>query len=145
MDDFDGTYRQAKTAANKIAKTGRRLARTLLQPQVLEGVEKLITSLWSLRVTLTVFLILWGIGASIAYSWSYKNPTEAQRHKDEIKFIHKIFLGEKPILVILVQLWLFTTIAALLWYSFKELKPQELWKRVKSIKPPANAGIPSFM
>lgn len=126
--------KQATFAVNKIAKTGRRIARTLLQPEVVQSVEKLITSLWSLRVTLTIFLILWGVGASVAYSWNFKKE-EMQRHKDEVKFVHKVFLGEKPILVILVQLWIFTTIAALLWYSFKELKPTEVWKKVKSIRP----------
>ncbi len=135
---------QASFAVKKIAKTGRRLARTLFQPEVLQSVEKLIASMWGLRVTLTVFLILWGIGASIAYSWNYKSKEEMLRHKEEVKFIHKVFLGEKPILVILVQLWLFTTLAALLWYSFKEVKPSEIWKKVKSIRPRPDV-LPTFV
>lgn len=124
--------KNATSTAKRFQRTGTRLLKTLTTPQVKEAAESLIHAFFTYRMAVTFLLIGWGIAVSVAYTWTWNTPEIRQRRKDEVKFVNHLFLGDRPIIGVLVRLWLYSTIVALVWFSVPpDFNIREAWKNSK--------------
>lgn len=85
-------------------------------PTIHKAVEQTFYAVMKLRIAITVFLVVYGLTMSIAYV-STKSWDDQARKK--IQFVNTVWFGKQPALAKnIFYLWIFTTLAYLLYYNF---------------------------
>lgn len=97
-----------KQAVTGMGEEGAKQLHTLLEQLTGGGaLRKVMLNLLALRVIISLLLLGWGIGISIAYS----RTSDPSRH-DKLNFMNRVWIGDKGgVLVWLGMLWAFTLLA----------------------------------
>lgn len=104
-----------------LADYGRRFSNSMdslaSDPAVREAASDTLISFMRLRIFVTILLLAWGLAVSTQYF-----SAKSHDRKDKIAYVHRIWFGHTPLVQFLFYMWIFTTVALIVYHNVTKMR-----------------------